>query len=184
MADPSKLTRKDLSAFLPNPRSVIAFEQLFDMVPSRIVSTEDELASVESDIAVLSAAVGVLQGDVATNTLAITVIQAQITVLENQIAALENPGVLFVTVDQQADTDAYGLIISTGVTVTMPKCSTGILGRIWTYTLGETGICTIETDTGDSFLTPDVEEETEVILDRRGSTINFRCTSATTWSFV
>ncbi|MCP4262912.1 MAG: hypothetical protein GY774_36190 [Planctomycetes bacterium] len=177
MTDPSRLTRRELGAFLPTPRSVIAFEQLFNMIPSRIISTEDELAIIESNIAVLTAAV-------AANALAITVIQAQITILENQIAALENPGVLFATVDQQANTDAYGLIISTGVTVTMPKCSTGILGRIWTYTLGETGTCTIETDTGDSFLTPDVEEETEVILNRRGSTIDFRCTSATTWSFA
>ena len=37
MADPKSLTRKELAKFLPDQRSIRAFEQLFDVVPSEIL---------------------------------------------------------------------------------------------------------------------------------------------------
>ncbi len=42
MSDPRPLTRQDLAKFLPDQRSIKAFEQLFSLVPSQIDTVDTD----------------------------------------------------------------------------------------------------------------------------------------------
>jgi hypothetical protein len=105
--------------------------------------------------------------------------------IDIRLGRLENPPTIIVDVDTVLSTDFYAIVVSAdGLTLTLPKCSEGIKGRIWTISLFIIGSVEILTQDGDSFPTPDELEETSLILNRRGSTIDFRCVSDNQWSFV
>jgi hypothetical protein len=126
-----------------------------------------------------------LQKDTDSLEIRITTAETNITDLQNRVADLENPGVILVAVNYQMTVDFPAVVATvTGLTVTLPKASAAILGRIWTTTLAAVGQVTIVTTLGDTFPTPATDVETTVILNRRGSTVDLRCTSANTWSFV
>lgn len=126
---PYPLTRKDFSEFLPNQRSVRAFEEIF-----RIVDL------------------------------------------------IENPVVVDVNSDLDASTEQYVYIAQTdGLTITLPKCSSSIIGRVWSFTLGIAGSLTIETQGGDTFPTVGSPTETSEVISDRGTTVSFRCVSNTNW---
>lgn len=109
----------------------------------------------------------------------------EITIINGRLGDLENPPGTTILVDHQADTEAYWLIAgATGKTITLPKCVGDIVGRTWYITLGVTGDVTIETFAGDSIPTPSNPAETTVILNRRGSTVAFRCVSTAEWVFA
>lgn len=105
-----------------------------------------------------------------------------------RLEVLENPPTLFVDDDDDGivlSTDFYAIVvIADGLTLTLPKCSEDIKGRIWTISLFIIGSVEIITQGGDSFPIPDEPEETSIILNRRGSTIDLRCVSDDQWSFV
>jgi len=108
-----------------------------------------------------------------------------IATLDARISALENPAGILIMADHQCDTEAYWIVAgASGLTVTLPKCAADIVGRTWDITLGVAGDVTIETAAGDSVPTPSDPAETTIILNRRGSTVAMRCTSASTWSFA
>jgi hypothetical protein len=108
-----------------------------------------------------------------------------IATLDARVDLLENPPGITIVADHQADTDAYWIVAGvTGLTVTLPKCSAELLGKVWDVTLAAVGDVTIKTSVGDTVPTPANPVETTVILNRRGSTVAMRCVSATTWSFA
>ncbi len=105
--------------------------------------------------------------------------------IEGRLVILENPPTTEVDMDTTLSADFYAVIVTAdGLTLTLPKCSEDIKGRIWTISLFVAGAVEILTQGGDSFPTPDVLEETSLILNRRGSTIDLRCVSNNQWSFV
>ena len=108
-----------------------------------------------------------------------------VELLVDQVALLENPPGIAIAVNHQADTDAYWIVATvTGLTVTLPKCTSAILGRTWDVTLAAVGDVTIETFAGDTVATPANPAETTIVLDRRGSTVSMRCISTSAWSFA
>jgi hypothetical protein len=140
------LTRKQLAEFLPDPKTIKQFENLF-------VQTNSTSSTVE--------------------------------ILVPDVSELKNPPGTEVNNDYQATTDAYWIVMTaTGKTVTLPKCSNEIIGRVWSITLAATGDVTISTFAGDTVPTPATPAETSVILNRRGSTVAMRCTSSNTWGFA
>jgi len=48
MSDPKPLTRKELASFLPDQRSIKAFESIFDLIPSQLDVTTGEVADSTS----------------------------------------------------------------------------------------------------------------------------------------
>tara|TARA_R110000744_G_C19371646_1_gene562801 strand:- start:32081 stop:32512 length:432 start_codon:yes stop_codon:yes gene_type:complete len=143
MADPRPLTRNELAKFLPDQRSIRAFEKLFDLIPNEFI------------------------------------------LIDGRLVILENPPTTNVDTDVTLSTDYYAIIVAAdGLVLTLPKCSEGIKGRIWTISLFIIGSVEILTQDGDSFPTLDESEETSIILNRRGSTIDLRCVSTNQWSFV
>jgi hypothetical protein len=126
-----------------------------------------------------------LQKDTESLEIRITTAETNITDLQNRVGDLENPGVILIAANYQMTVDFPAVVATvTGLTVTLPKASAAILGRVWTTTLAAVGQVTIVTTAGDTFPTPATDVETTVILNRRGSTVDLRCTSANTWSFV
>tara|TARA_R110002126_G_scaffold37750_3_gene113485 strand:- start:850 stop:1077 length:228 start_codon:yes stop_codon:yes gene_type:complete len=57
MPNPRPLTRKELSQFLPDERSIKAFEELFNLIPSEIIEIDIESGSSDAK-AVQSEAIG------------------------------------------------------------------------------------------------------------------------------
>lgn len=109
----------------------------------------------------------------------------EFTSLGDRLVILENPPTISINTDTNLSTDYYAVVVAAdGLTLSLPKCSESIKGRIWTISLFVAGSVEIVTQSGDSFPTPDVLEETSLILNRRGSTIGFRCVSDNQWSFV
>jgi hypothetical protein len=109
----------------------------------------------------------------------------EFTSLGGRLVTLENPPTVSVDTDTDLSTDFYAVVAAAdGLTLSLPKCSEEIKGRIWTVSLFVAGSVEIIARSGDSFPTPDVLEETSLILNRRGSTIGFRCVSNNQWSFV
>lgn len=105
--------------------------------------------------------------------------------LSARVIALENPGVIFVVDDYQATPEFYGVVMMADAkTVTLPKAGLDIVGRVWSITLGVAGSLTIATDAGDSFPAPTSETETSALIQTRGSTASFRCTSPDTWCLI
>ena len=105
--------------------------------------------------------------------------------ITERLDTLENPPTEIVVEDTTLSTDFYIVVVSAdGLTLTLPKCSEEIKGREWAISLFVTGSVNIVTQEGDSFPTPDVSEETTLILNRRGSTIGLRCVSDNEWSFA
>lgn len=51
--DPRAPTRKELSKFLPDQRSVKAFEKLFDLIPKQINNINDEIGDLQNPPTVL-----------------------------------------------------------------------------------------------------------------------------------
>jgi hypothetical protein len=140
------LTRKQLAEFLPDPKTIKQFENLFGQANSTA---------------------------------------SEVEILVPDVSDLKNPPGISVADDHQADTNAYWIVMAaTGKTVTLPKCSSEIIGRVWSITLGVVGDVTIETFTGDTVPTPATAAETSVVLNRRGSTVAMRCTSSNTWGFA
>lgn len=113
------------------------------------------------------------------------IVPSNFVTIDGRLVILENPPTIDVDIDTTLSTEFYAIVVSTdGLTLTLPKCSDDIKGRIWTISLFVVGSVEILTQGGDSFPTPDVLEETSIILNRRGSTIDLRCVSANQWSFV
>lgn len=105
--------------------------------------------------------------------------------ITDRLALLENPPGVEVVANYQATTDYYWIVATVpGLTITLPKASDDIKGRVWTVTLAAVGNVTVNLFAGDVIKTPDSATETSVYFDRRGSTVDFRCISATEWSFV
>lgn len=143
MADPRAPTRADLAKFLPDQRSIRAFEKVFELIPADLLSITDRL-----DL-------------------------------------LENPPTTLISESGELTTDFYNIVVvQTGLTLTLPKCSEAIKGREWAISLFVDGDVTIETNTGDSFPTPKVANETSLVLNRRGATIGLRCVSENEWGFA
>ena len=140
---PLPLNRNDLAKFLPDLRSIKAFEELFNLVPFEFNNLDD------------------------------------------RVTELENPNTIEVGVDFQMGVDNYNIVVKAdGLTLTLPKCATAIIGRQWTVHLAVAGTVTIVTNTTDTIPTTATATETTIILNRRGSTVDFLCNSDSTWSFV
>lgn len=83
-----------------------------------------------------------------------------------------------------SDTVVSVLVTVTGKTITLPAASTGRIGGDWTVTLGTTGTCTVVCAGADTFPAPSSATETSLILNQRGQSVTFRCTSTSTWELV
>jgi hypothetical protein len=108
-----------------------------------------------------------------------------INALTDRVEALENPGVIEVSTNYTTSTEFPAVVVNAdGVVVTLRPCVEVIKGKTWSITLAVEGALTIRTSPGNSIATPGNPAETEVILNRRGSTVDFRCITGSTWSFV
>lgn len=83
-----------------------------------------------------------------------------------------------------SDTVVSVLVTATGKTITLPPASVARIGGDWTIEFGTTGTCTVVCAGADTFPTPSSATETTLILNQRGQSVTFRCTSASTWSLV
>jgi len=89
--------------------------------------------------------------------------------------------------DITADTslnDTHGTVVAKAnkLTVTLPAASTTRIGKKWDVQLGVNGWVNITRAGSDTLLLP--ETETTVQIDEKGSTVTFRCLSATEWGIA
>lgn len=82
------------------------------------------------------------------------------------------------------DTHGTVLVNTSGLTITLPPASLDIVGNDWTIIFGTTGTCTIVCSGSDSFPAVTSATETSATIVSRGTSLTFRCTSATTWGIV
>lgn len=61
MADPRPLTRKELARFLPDQRSIRAFEKLFDLIPSDLLTLIELISSVGNETHGARSAINVIK---------------------------------------------------------------------------------------------------------------------------
>jgi hypothetical protein len=85
-------------------------------------------------------------------------------------------------VDLTLDENYHTVVVTaTGKTISLPKASTAILGHIWTVIQDVVGTVTIDMDALDSLVGTD---EITVLSTTRGTSLSFKCLSATTWGIV
>lgn len=82
------------------------------------------------------------------------------------------------------DDDKTTLVTVTGLTITLPAASAARVGFTWTIVLTAVGYTTIVCAGSDTLVTPDSATDTSVHVEERGTSLNFRCTSVSTWSIV
>lgn len=112
-------------------------------------------------------------------------LQTQITDLDIRVSELENPGSVTITSNyQMTDAGKAVYINASGITVTLPQATAARVGVIWTITFGVTGTATLVCTAGDSFPTPLVANETTVLFDTRGTSLDFRCISTNLWAIT
>ncbi len=82
------------------------------------------------------------------------------------------------------DDDKTTLVTVTGLTITLPAASAARVGFTWSIILTALGYTTIVVAGSDTIVTADSATDTSVRVEERGTTLNFRCTSVSTWSIV
>jgi hypothetical protein len=82
------------------------------------------------------------------------------------------------------DDDKTTLVTVTGLTITLPAASAARVGFAWSIILTTLGYTTIVVAGADTIVTADSATDTSVRVEERGTTLNFRCTSVSTWSIV
>lgn len=82
--------------------------------------------------------------------------------------------------------DAYPTtyVTATGKTITLPAASPTRIGKEWTINFSTTGTLTIQRNGSDTIMTPTSATDTSVSVTERGTSITFRCNSATSWIIV
>ena len=83
-------------------------------------------------------------------------------------------------------TDAHGTVVidTDGQTVTLPAASTARIGMEWTIIFATTGTCTINCAGSDTFPAVTSATETSAVINARGDSLIFKCTSSSTWGLV
>lgn len=71
-----------------------------------------------------------------------------------------------------------------GLTITLPACTSARVGTQWTVHLGTTGNVTIVPSGSDVIITDYSATDTSVQIITRGDSLTFHCTSTSTWSIV
>jgi len=75
-------------------------------------------------------------------------------------------------------------VTATGKTITLPAASTANIGRTWTINFSTTGTLTIQRAGSDTIMTPTSATETSISVTERGTSIQLKCNTATTWIIV
>ena len=81
-------------------------------------------------------------------------------------------------------TDNTVYVTATGKTITLPAASTAHIGRSWTINFSTTGTLTIQRQGSDTIMTPTNATETSITVTERGTSIELKCNTATTWIIV
>ena len=81
-------------------------------------------------------------------------------------------------------TDNTVYVTATGKTITLPAASTASIGRTWTINFSTTGTLTIQRQGSDTIMTPTSATETSITVTERGTSIELKCNTATTWIIV
>ena len=96
---------------------------------------------------------------------------------------LGNNAVTSVAVDTTMTT-TYGTyrVTASGKTMTLPACSSAILGREWTIVLATNGYVDIERDGTDTLTLPD--NSAIIRLNNKGASVTLRCITTSSWGIV
>lgn len=93
--DPRPLTRKELNEFLPSKRAVRAFEKLFDVVPSQLLTNADFIEQILSLVSASKSRISSLEQELKKVQLTMvgeTTLKSRITHLEQEVKRLQvNP---------------------------------------------------------------------------------------------
>jgi hypothetical protein len=96
-----------------------------------------------------------------------------------------NTGVVTTAVSTAMDDSAsLWIVTASDRVITLPAASTARIGSTWTVQFSTTGLLHIIPAGADTIMTPSNDVETLVILTTRGTAIDFRCASATSWVIV
>jgi hypothetical protein len=82
------------------------------------------------------------------------------------------------------DSAGTWIVTATGQTMTLPAASADRIGNTWIVSFAATGTLTVQRAGADTIMTPTSATDTSVILTIRGMSLEFKCTSATTWTIV
>jgi hypothetical protein len=101
------------------------------------------------------------------------------------VKSSSNTGVVTTTVSVAMDDSAsLWIVTASDKVITLPAASTARIGSTWTVQFSTTGLLHIIPAGADTIMTPSNDVETLVILTTRGTAIDFRCASATSWVIV
>ena len=82
------------------------------------------------------------------------------------------------------DTHNTVYVTATGKTITLPAASTARIGRTWTINFSTTGTLTIQRAGSDTIMTPTSATETSISVTIRGTSMELKCNTATSWIIV
>ena len=82
------------------------------------------------------------------------------------------------------DSAGTWIVTATGQTMTLPAASADRVGNTWIVSFAAIGTLIVQRAGADTIMTPDSATDTSVTLTIRGMSLEFKCTSATTWTIV
>ncbi len=182
------LERNDLAEFLPNLRSVKAFEGLARAVTSVQVVVNQNTNEAEATSATNRAAIDVNTAAIAAQGIRITTTEAA--------AAAAGASVAAVAVEQLAQATVLSVSISTamadgtrtyvaavsGITLTLPSATPARVGKVWSVFLLVVGTATVAASGADVIVTATSPNATSVPLTARGALVRLRCIASGIWS--
>ena len=102
----------------------------------------------------------------------------------DQIADLDRQeSVLFVNANTQLTEVYRNLVVTIASTMTLPKASTNLIGKVWSVANASSGSVTVACTSGDTVLVPSTDD-TSILITQKGTVIEFRCVSTNLWTFT
>jgi hypothetical protein len=112
MGDPRPPIRQELSRFLPDQRSIRAFEKLFDRIPADLTDIQEQIDVINAELDVINAEIDALQYDV-------YIVTANHTTAKNEVIICKNTGPITVTLNTSPEISERAIIKRRGVLVTV-----------------------------------------------------------------
>ena len=76
------------------------------------------------------------------------------------------------------------IVTTSGLTLTLPKCTNALVGTSWRVNLSVAGTCLVQVTSTDTIMTVGSASDTSVLLNLRGMTLEFLCATADTWVII